>query len=88
VRLAAVLVTLAAVAVVAMAPAARASGIYEPATDVGPLYSTTLMTGAQAYWKAGFTGKGIDVAVVDSGVAPVPGLDGADKLVHGPRDRR
>jgi serine protease AprX len=32
----------------------------------------------------GFTGKGVDVAVIDSGVAPVPGLDGTDKLYHGP----
>ncbi len=29
-------------------------------------------------------GQGIDVAVIDSGVAPVPGLDGADKVLHGP----
>jgi serine protease AprX len=26
----------------------------------------------------------VDVAVIDSGVAPVPGLDGTDKLSHGP----
>lgn len=71
-------------AVVAAAPAARAAAVYAPATDVGSLYNTTLMTGAQAYWKAGFTGKGVDVAVIDSGVAPVAGLDGADKLLHGP----
>ncbi len=42
------------------------------------------MTGAQQYWKAGWTGKGVDVAVIDSGVVPVPGLDGTDKLYHGP----
>ncbi len=29
-------------------------------------------------------GSGIDVAVIDTGVAPVPGLDGADKVLHGP----
>ena len=29
-------------------------------------------------------GRGIDVAVIDSGVAPVPGLDGKDKVLHGP----
>jgi serine protease AprX len=77
-----VLAALAAIAVTA--PAASAAAVYEPSTDVGSLYNTTLMTGAQAYWKAGFTGKGVDVAVIDSGVAPVPGLDGTDKLVHGP----
>jgi serine protease AprX len=68
---------------VAAGPAGAAAA-YAPATDVGSLYNTTLLTGAQAYWKAGFTGKGVDVAVIDSGIAPVPGLDGTDKLFHGP----
>jgi serine protease AprX len=57
---------------------------YAPTTDAGSLYTTTLQTGAQAYWKAGYTGKGIDVAVIDTGTAPVPGLDGAGKLINGP----
>ena len=69
---------------VAVAAPARAAAAYTPATDVGSLFNTTLMTGAQQYWKAGFTGKGVDVAVIDSGVAPVPDLDGPDKLYHGP----
>ncbi|MCP5030664.1 MAG: S8 family serine peptidase [Actinomycetia bacterium] len=30
------------------------------------------------------TGAGIDVALIDTGVSPVAGLDGADKVVHGP----
>ncbi|GAA0813283.1 S8 family serine peptidase [Spirilliplanes yamanashiensis] len=30
------------------------------------------------------TGSGIGVALIDSGVAPVPGLDKAGKVVHGP----
>lgn len=29
-------------------------------------------------------GAGIDVAVIDTGVAPVAGLDGQDKVLHGP----
>jgi serine protease AprX len=57
---------------------------YAPTTDAGSLYNTTLQTGAQAYWKAGYTGKGIDVAVIDTGTAPVPGLATAGKLVNGP----
>ncbi len=32
----------------------------------------------------GSDGSGIDVALIDTGVAPVAGLDGADKIVHGP----
>ncbi|HJW62291.1 MAG TPA: S8 family serine peptidase, partial [Actinomycetes bacterium] len=39
---------------------------------------------AQAYWKAGYTGKGVDVAVIDTGTAPVPGLATTGKLVNGP----
>jgi serine protease AprX len=46
--------------------------------------STTLYTGAQAWWEAGYTGRGVDVAVIDSGVAPVAGLDAPGKVVHGP----
>ena len=40
------------------------------------------MTGASTLWNAGATGKGIDVAVVDSGVVPVDGLNG--KIIYGP----
>ena len=32
------------------------------------------MTGASAMWDAGYTGEGVDVAVIDSGVVPVDGL--------------
>ncbi len=32
----------------------------------------------------GYTGQGIDVAVIDTGVAPVPGLDGTGKVLYGP----
>ena len=39
--------------------------------------------GATSYWDAGFTGQGIDVAVIDTGVGEVPGLD-AGQVLHGP----
>jgi serine protease AprX len=55
---------------------------YDAGADLGSMYSVTLMSGAQAYWKAGFTGKGVDVALIDSGVAPVDGL--SEHLVQGP----
>jgi serine protease AprX len=41
------------------------------------------VTGAGEYWNNGITGKGVDVALLDSGVAEVNGLRGA-KVVHGP----
>jgi subtilisin family serine protease len=65
-------------------PVRMQAAAYAPTTDAGSLYNTTLATGAQAYWKAGYTGKGIDVAVIDTGTAPVPGLAGTGKLVNGP----
>ncbi len=48
--------------------------------DAGSLQQITEITGAQAAWKAGYTGKGIDVALLDSGVAPVPGLTSGNVL--------
>ena len=42
------------------------------------------MTGAAAMWDAGFTGAGVDVAVIDSGVVPVDGLRSSGKVVNGP----
>jgi serine protease AprX len=63
---------------------AMQAAAYGPTSDAGSLYTTTVQTGAQAYWKAGYTGKGVDVAVVDTGTAPVPGLAGTGKLINGP----
>lgn len=40
--------------------------------------------GAEDYWRAGFTGQGIDVALIDTGVAPVDGLTRPDKVIYGP----
>ncbi len=42
------------------------------------------MTGAADMWDAGYTGAGVDVAIIDSGTVPVEGLNGAGKVVHGP----
>jgi serine protease AprX len=42
------------------------------------------MTGAASMWDAGYTGAGVDVAVIDSGVVPIDGLRTAGKVVHGP----
>lgn len=51
--------------------------------------SVVRMTGADSVWvrrdTAGrpLTGKGVGVAVIDSGIAPVTGLSGAGKVIHG-----
>ncbi|MBW3620249.1 MAG: S8 family serine peptidase [Actinobacteria bacterium] len=39
---------------------------------------------ADELWKAGYSGAGVDVAVIDTGVAEVPGLDAPGKVLHGP----
>jgi serine protease AprX len=57
---------------------------YDPSTDPYSMANTTSYTGAQAWWSAGYTGKGIDVAVIDTGVSPVPGLNDPNKVVNGP----
>jgi len=56
---------------------------YDPA-DAGSMSSTTQLVGAQSAWAAGYTGAGVDVAVIDTGVAKVPGLDAAGKVIDGP----
>ena len=60
------------------------SSSYDPGSDVNSMASATDYTGADAFWAAGYTGQGIDVAVIDSGVSPVPGLSAPDKVLYGP----
>ena len=64
-------------------PAAAAPG-YDATTDVNSMYSTTRYTGVQGWWRAGYTGAGVDVAVIDTGVTPVDALADPDKIVYGP----
>ncbi len=47
---------------------------YTPSSDSDSMYRLETIVGARSDWKAGYTGRGIDVALVDSGVAQVPGL--------------
>ncbi len=76
----AVLVLLAASAGEALA----ATATYDPAVDPYSMAGTDAIVGAQAWWNAGYTGAGVDVALIDSGVAPVDGLRTPGKLVYGP----
>jgi hypothetical protein len=52
--------------------------------DAGSMSTTAKVVGASDLWRAGFTGKGVDVALIDSGVVPVNGLTTAGKIVNGP----
>jgi serine protease AprX len=60
--------------------AATGSATGVPLTD-GSLYNVVDQIGARALWAQGITGKGVNVAVIDTGVAPVDALSGADKVV-------
>jgi serine protease AprX len=57
---------------------------YSPAADVNSMYNIEQMDGAHAYWNAGYTGQGVGVALIDSGVSPVDGLTTSGKVVNGP----
>ena len=55
------------------------------AAQAGSLYTiANEVTGASAMWDAGYTGAGVDVAVIDSGILPVEGFNTPGKVVYGP----
>src|SRR5664280_1243241 len=67
-----------------------ASGLYQPKQDPGSLFTVDKAIGARKLWGEqdssgrALTGQGVTVALLDSGVAPVAGLDGAGKVTYGP----
>ena len=76
---------LAATGSLATSASAATSGLgYDPATDGGSLSMISTLVGAQSMWERGITGKGVDVAVIDTGVTRVPGLDRSGKVIDGP----
>src|SRR4051812_19895205 len=60
------------------------SASYDPSTDPNSIDQTTTYTGAQYWWQLGYTGKGIDIALIDSGVSPVQGLADPAHVLYGP----
>ena len=61
-----------------------AIGAYRPALDPASLYNTAAEIGAQRLWDNGITGQGVGVALIDTGVAPVQGLNGSGQVYYGP----
>ena len=57
---------------------------FDPASQPGSMTNVTALTGAKNFWRAGYTGNGIGIAVLDTGAAPAAGLQAADKIVVGP----
>lgn len=49
----------------------------------GALSLISRITGAQAMWNAGYMGQGVGVALVDTGVTRVQGLDQQGKIIDG-----
>ncbi len=76
----------------AISPARQpGSTLPEPGAGAGPISGlvVTLGTvaaavGADLAHLAGLTGRGVDVVLIDTGVAPVPGLDDPARVVVGP----
>jgi serine protease AprX len=65
--------------------ALQSTDVESQAAQAGSLYTiANQVTGASAMWDAGYTGEGVDVAVIDSGAVPVDGFTAPDKLVFGP----
>ena len=60
------------------------SSVYDGADPASTMDKMTAVTHADTMWAAGYTGKGVGVALIDSGVAPVNGLATAGKIVDGP----
>ncbi|NND76282.1 MAG: S8 family serine peptidase [Ilumatobacter sp.] len=48
---------------------------------LGSMYSVVDQIGARTMWERGITGAGVNVAVIDTGVAPVDALSGPDKVI-------
>ncbi len=63
---------------------ASGNGTWDASKDQGSMFSLTKRIGAQKVWRRGITGDGVTVALIDTGVAPVSGLDDPDKVVDGP----
>jgi serine protease AprX len=73
-------------AVVAVTPDGRItlSSAYDPSGDPYSMHNVETAVRATNMWAAGYTGAGVDIALIDSGVAPVQGLSAPGKVINGP----
>ena len=83
-RVAAAILAIGAAAPILCTTSLASAATYDPRLDGYSMKAMTENIGATAFWDAGFTGAGVDVAVIDTGVAPVEGLATPDKIVNGP----
>ncbi|MCW2665342.1 MAG: Serine protease AprX [Frankiales bacterium] len=59
-------------------------GSYNEVADPESVYNSLRAMGANKFYANGFTGEGVDVAVIDSGTSPVGGLDKPGQVIVGP----
>ncbi|HEY2353579.1 MAG TPA: S8 family serine peptidase [Gaiellaceae bacterium] len=78
------MISIASVSLVFAGVSWGGTAAYDPAADPYSMSNLTAQMGAPAWWNAGYTGQGIDVAVIDTGTAPVQGLNTPGKVVYGP----
>jgi len=89
-RTALTLALLGALSTAALATAGSASAeTLAPPATAGTAPTTSLadvsaLVGADTLHTSGLTGRGVDVALLDTGIAPVRGLDAPGKVVNGP----
>jgi serine protease AprX len=83
-RLCAVSVIAALGVSLSAAPGHAASLSYDPGNDPYSMANTTSFMGATDWWDSGYTGAGVDVAMIDTGVSRVEGLATPGKIVYGP----
>lgn len=65
-------------------PASEYTDPNESGVQRGSMYELAKATQVRHFWQAGYTGQGVDVAVVDTGVSPVQGMATPGKVVMGP----
>ena len=57
---------------------------FNAVADAGSAYNLNRFVQAPNAWSRGYTGEGVDVAVIDTGVAPVNGLSNEGAVINGP----
>jgi serine protease AprX len=73
-----------AISAVGVGPAKADTALgYDPVTAKGSLFHVADVVGAHDSYAAGYTGKGVGIALIDTGVTEVPGLTSGN-VWHGP----
>lgn len=57
---------------------------YTASSDPGSMFNVNNVVKSRDFWIRGVTGKGVDVAMIDTGTAPVEGLTYPGKVLNGP----